>query len=125
VKRILLDQGLAPATAIILRQDGWDAIHVGDIGLERALDPEILEAARLTGRTCITLDLDFHSHLALTRAGRPSVVLLRIQGLDAAGQASLIRAIWAGHEQILAQGAAISANNTSVRVRRLPLIANR
>jgi predicted nuclease of predicted toxin-antitoxin system len=42
----LLDQGLVPATAILLRADGWDAIHVLEAGMDRAQDLEILEFAR-------------------------------------------------------------------------------
>lgn len=121
MKRILLDQGLAPSAAGLLRESGWDAIHVSEAGLEKADDAEILDAARQEGRICITLDHDFHSHLGLNRAGSPSVVLLRTQGLDARGQAALIRAIWEVCEQLLAEGAAVSADITSVRIRRLPL----
>lgn len=121
MKRILLDQGLAPLAAAFLRQEGWDAIHVSESGLQKAGDQEILDAARQDGRICITLDHDFHSHLALTHAGSPSVVLLRIQRLDAHGQAALIRAIWEACEHVLAEGAAVSADISSVRVRRLPL----
>ena len=44
---LLLDQGLAPGTAEILRQRGIDAIHVIEVGLDRAEDSEILAAARL------------------------------------------------------------------------------
>jgi predicted nuclease of predicted toxin-antitoxin system len=91
VKRVLLDQGLAPRAAAILREQGFDAVHVAGIGMERAEDAEILQFARDDSRVCITLDHDFHAHLALTGHGRPSVVLLRVQGLDGTGQADLIR----------------------------------
>jgi predicted nuclease of predicted toxin-antitoxin system len=121
VKRILLDQGLAPITAAILREQSWDAVHVSEIGLERADDAQILDAAHQNGRICVTLDHDFHAHLALTRADHPSVVLLRIQRLDAAGQAALISAVWDVCEQQLEDGAAVSADLATVRVRRLPL----
>jgi len=43
---VLLDQGLAPNAAVLLRVDGWDAIHVMEAGLSRASDEEILEFAR-------------------------------------------------------------------------------
>jgi predicted nuclease of predicted toxin-antitoxin system len=46
MKRILLDQGLAPAAATLLRAAGWDVIHVSEAGLDTAEDPEILEFAR-------------------------------------------------------------------------------
>ena len=67
MKRILLDQGLSPGAAGLLRAEGWDALHVIDAGLDKAEDSEILDFARKSGRTCVTLDHDFHAHLALTR----------------------------------------------------------
>ena len=81
--RVLLDQGLAPGAAAILRGSGWDAVHVYEIGLHTAEDSEILDSARTEDRICVTLDHDFHAHLALTRSGGPSVILLRVQGQDA------------------------------------------
>lgn len=119
--RILLDQGLAPRAAAILRQRGLDAVHVSEIGLERAEDIYILERARKDERVCVTLDHDFHAHLAVTGEGRPSVVLLRVQGLDAQGQADLIRSVCLQCEAALSAGAAISADRKSIRIRWLPL----
>jgi predicted nuclease of predicted toxin-antitoxin system len=121
MKRILLDQGLAPHAAAILRQRGLDAAHVSEIGMERAEDIQILEKARMDQCVCVTLDHDFHAHLAVTGHGRPSVVLLRVQGLDAQGQADLIRSVCVQCEGALSEGAAISADRESIRVRRLPL----
>jgi predicted nuclease of predicted toxin-antitoxin system len=45
VKRVLLDQGLSPFTAKILRAEAWDAVHVSELDLDRAEDTEILDAA--------------------------------------------------------------------------------
>lgn len=120
--RLLLDQGLAPLAAAILREQGFDAIHVSEIGMERSEDIQILEAARNDARVCVTLDHDFHAHLAATGHGRPSVVLLRVQGLDARGQANLIRSVCVQCETALKEGAAVSANGETIRVRRLPLM---
>lgn len=89
--------------------------------MDRAVDFQILEAARNDARTCVTLDRDFHSHLAIAGLGSPSVVLLRAQGLDAAGQADLISAVCLECEAALAEGAAVSADGKNIRVRRLPL----
>ena len=66
MKRILLDQGRAPKAAEILCNLGWDALHVCYVQLEQATDLEILEFAYRGNWTCITLDHDFHSHLALS-----------------------------------------------------------
>ena len=94
MRRVLLDQGLAPGTARLLRSEGWDALHISEAGLDRADDLDILEFARRRGMACVTLDHDFHSHLALALSPGPSVVLVRIEGLDAEGQAALIAAVW-------------------------------
>ena len=67
-------------SAGLLRSDGWDALHVTDAGLDRAEDIQILEFARRDNRTCVTLDHDFHAHLALAMSG-PLVVLVRLEGL--------------------------------------------
>lgn len=118
---LLLDQGLAPGAAAVLRERGFDAIHVIEIGLDRADDSDILAAARLQNRACVTLDRDFHTHLAVAGQGRPSVILLRIEGLVAAEQADLIASICIHCEAVLTEGAAVSADGRSLRVRRLPL----
>lgn len=121
MNRILLDQGLAPYAAAILRQSGMDAVHVTEIGMEQAEDIDILDRARNDERVCVTLDHDFHAHLALTGHGRPSVVLLRVEGLDARGQADLIQSICLQCENALTEGAAVSADRKSIRIRRLPI----
>jgi hypothetical protein len=33
MRRVLLDQGLAPRAAVLLRAEGWEALHVGEAGL--------------------------------------------------------------------------------------------
>jgi len=121
MKRVLLDQGLAPRVAVLLRAEGWEAVHVSEAGLDRAGDPEILEFARQRAMTCVTLDHDFHSHLALSLSGSPSVILLRIQGLTAKQQAGLIKAVWDVCGQAIAEGAAVSADGIAVRLHKLPL----
>ncbi len=119
--RLLLDQGLAPKAAANLRQFGFDAVHVSEIGMEKAEDQLILDRARQEDRVCVTLDHDFHAHLAVASHGRPSVVLLRVQGLDADGQADLIQLVCVQCADALSSGAAVSADGANIRVRRLPL----
>ena len=36
--RVLLDQGLAPGAAAILRDHGWDAVHVSEVDMQTADD---------------------------------------------------------------------------------------
>jgi predicted nuclease of predicted toxin-antitoxin system len=118
---VLLDQGLAPRTAELLIERGIDAMHVSGVGMAKADDVEILDFAARNNRACVTLDHDFHTHLALARQGRPSVILLRAEGMGAEDQCNLIASICDQCEAALAGGAAISANRKSIRVRLLPL----
>jgi predicted nuclease of predicted toxin-antitoxin system len=121
LKRILLDQGLAPQAAALLREAGWTAIHVAEVNLDRSSDGEILEYARQHAMICITLDHDFHTHLALAMAKSPSVILLRIEGLKVQQQVETIQAIWNSCEQALMRGAVVSSDGTTIRLRYLPL----
>jgi len=84
MRRIVLDQGLPLTAAAILRSLGWDAIHVRELSMQRASDDAILAVGAVESRTVITLDRDFPQILALTAASRPSVVLIRRQGLRGA-----------------------------------------
>jgi predicted nuclease of predicted toxin-antitoxin system len=85
--RVLLDQGLPRGTVPRLCAEGWDAVHVGEIGMSRASDIEILDCARHENRVCVTLDADFHALLVLGSEQSPSVVRIRIEGLQAVAMA--------------------------------------
>lgn len=119
--RLLLDQGLAPGAASILRAHGWDAVHVYEVGLHTATDLAILQQARAWERICVTLDHDFHTYVAQEHAGSPSVIFLRVQGLDANAQAVLIELILSRCAEALSAGAVVSSDGRSIRVRRLPI----
>lgn len=119
--RVLLDQGLPRGTIPRLRAAGWDAVHVGEIGMSRASDVEILDYARHENRVCITLDADFHALLVLRSEQAPSVVRIRIEGLQAAAMAELLLRIWPRIEPAMREGALVTVTQSQVRIRRLPL----
>jgi len=56
MKRIVLDQGLPPAAALILRADQWDAVHVRELGMRESADSEIVAYGAGESRVVITLD---------------------------------------------------------------------
>jgi predicted nuclease of predicted toxin-antitoxin system len=121
VRRFLLDQGLAPQAAAILREEGFDAVHVSEIGMARSDDAAIMARAAADQRVCVTFDQDFHAHLAIAGSGSPSVIFLRVQGLGAQAQAEFIQMVCRRCGQALQDGAAVSANRKAIRIRRLPL----
>jgi predicted nuclease of predicted toxin-antitoxin system len=121
MNRIVLDQGLPTTAVMILREDGWDALHAREIQMHEATDIEILDYAARESRAVITLDRDFPQILALTAATRPSVVLIRQQRLRGAEVAALITSIWREHQHALDQGCVIKVSARGTRVRLLPL----
>ena len=52
--KLLLDANLSPEVGRRLKEAGHDAIHVADIGLLTAADPEILQSAAKEERTLLT-----------------------------------------------------------------------
>lgn len=79
--RFFLDQGMPRSTVDELLDRGFEAEHVGQLGMARALDEEILEAASNRDAVVVTLDADFHTLLATANATTPSVIRMRIEGL--------------------------------------------
>lgn len=118
---LLLDQGLPRSTVAHLAARGIAAEHVGHLGMARATDNMILDAARQMQAAVVTLDADFHRLLATQRATTPSVVRIRIEGLKGDELARVIEGalIQAGTE--IATGAAVSVTETRIRVRLLPV----
>lgn len=98
-----------------------DALHVLDVGLDRARDLDILEWALSNGRTCVTLDHDFHAHLARASRRGPSVIRIRADGFPTEMQAQVIAETIAQCAEQLKSGAAVSTDGRNVRTRKLPL----
>ncbi len=121
---ILLDQGLPRSAASLLRDEGWDALHTGDIGLSRSTDRQILEFARNEQRVIITLDSDFHTILALTNASTPSVIRIRLEGLRGPDLALLIKKIWPRVEPQVKKGAMVTVTESGIRIRNIPVFSS-
>jgi predicted nuclease of predicted toxin-antitoxin system len=119
--KLLLDQGLPRSAAAILRERGWDAVHVGDIALAAANDQVLLTKASEQNRVLITLDADFHTLLALSGDSGPSVIRIRIEGLRAEALADLIHNVVEQARSELADGAVVSVQERRIRVRKLPI----
>ena len=119
--KLLLDQGIPRSAAIFLRQAGFDAVHTGEIGMAESEDDEILQRAFAEGRVVVTLDADFHAHLALSQAHKPSVVRIRIERLRAEQFSELLQRVIPQCADDLNAGAIVSVNHFQIRLRRLPI----
>ena len=120
--KLLLDANLSPEVGRRLKEAGHDAIHVADIGLLTAPDPEILQAAADAERILLTADADFGALLALGSLASPSVLLLRsADHLRPVEQAALIAANLPSMTEDLEKGAIASLTRDRLRVRALPV----
>ena len=121
---ILLDQGLPRSTASLLRDEGWDVLHTGDIGLSRSTDSQILEYARREDHVIITLDSDFHTILSVSNASTPSVIRIRLEGLRGPDLALLIKKIRPKIESEVKKGAMVTVTESGIRIRNIPLFSS-
>jgi predicted nuclease of predicted toxin-antitoxin system len=119
--KLLLDQGTPRSAATLLRDAGFDTVHTGEIGMAEASDEELLKHAFIQNRVIATLDADFHAHLALTQAAKPSVIRIRIEGLRAEQFSELLQTVIRQCENELNAGAMVSVNDFQIRIRRLPM----
>lgn len=119
--KLLLDEGVPQRSAALLRDQDLDAVHVYDLGLAGIPDSEILETAVSASAIVVTLDSDFHQLLALTEASKPSVIRIRCEALNHTTAVQWITRVIDAVGEELTQGVAVSVNEESIRVHRLPL----
>lgn len=119
--RFVLDMGLARRTAEFLREQGHDAIHLREQGLQRLSDERIVEKAIAERRVVLTHDLDFGRIVALSRGQLPSVITFRLTDMRAAEVNRRLEDVLSRFTTMLEEGALISVTDDAVRVRRLPV----
>lgn len=116
-----MDQGVPRDAAALLRSLGHDCIHVGEIGMSKAADEEILAFSLGRNAVVVTLDADFHAILAVSGAQGPSVIRMRLQGLGAPEVVGVIRNVLARFEAELKGGSMITVKTRKTACHRLPV----
>jgi predicted nuclease of predicted toxin-antitoxin system len=119
--KILIDMNLSPEWEEVLCSSGWTATHWLRVGATDASDREILSWAKVNDYVLFTHDLDFGAILAASGADAPSVIQVRTQDLTPSHLAPLVLRVFNQFREALARGALISVDDTSARVRMLPL----
>ncbi len=109
-----------------LQDAGHDAVHVRDRRLQAASDGQIFELATSEKRILVSADTDFGTILAQRRALLPSVILFRrLTRRRPADQATLLLANLSILDDELERGCIAVIEETRLRVRRLPLEAEK
>ena len=119
--RFLLNMNAPPELGRRLAAEGHVCRHVRDISLARADDTAILETARANQEAIITHDLDYGHLLAFSGEPSPSVIIYRLRNTHPDNLFARIKEVWPEIEQPLSQGAIITLEDATLRIRRVPI----
>ncbi len=119
---LLLNMNVIPQLATHLAGAGHRCRHARDIGLARAEDPEIIEAAKVAGEVIVTHDLDYGHLLAFSGEAAPSIVILRVRNTHPDALSRRLTDCWPDIEDSLRRGAIVTLEDAAVRIRFLPIV---
>ena len=89
--------------------------------MARKNDTAIIEEARAKSEVIATHDLDYGNLLAFSGERSPSVVIFRLRNVHPDNLFARITAAWPEIEKPLFEGAIVSLEDATVRIRRLPV----
>jgi predicted nuclease of predicted toxin-antitoxin system len=105
-----------------LQDQGHDATHLKDEGLQRLPDPEIFEKATVENRVILTFDLDFGEIASLAKGKTsPGVIVFRLRNTRTNHVIDRLKSVLNSSEFELQSGAVIVVEETRHRIRELPI----
>jgi predicted nuclease of predicted toxin-antitoxin system len=119
--RFLADMGIARSVVLWLRDQGHDAVHLLDQGLEKMSDRSHFDKAAAENRIVLTFDLDFGEIVALSAGRTTSVVPFRLQNARREHVVARLRRCLDDTESALLAGAIVIVEESRLRIRHLPV----
>jgi predicted nuclease of predicted toxin-antitoxin system len=119
--RFLADMGISQRVVTWLQEQGHDATHLRDEGLQRLENGDIFTKAFRKSRVILTWDLDFTEILALSKTGTVSAVVFRLMNTRSDHVIERLERVLSESDRDLEEGAIISVEEGRHRVRLLPL----
>lgn len=119
--KFLLNMNAPPQLGRLLQQDGHAWRHVATLGMAKATDAEIIVEARGNQEVIITHDLDYGHLLAFSGEPSPSVIIFRVRNTQPSHLHSRITSAWTEIERPLHDGAIVTMEDATMRIRRLPI----
>ena len=120
--KVLVDMNLSPSWIALLERHGFSAIHWSAVGKGSEPDSVVLGWARENDYMLFTHDLDFGAILASTKASGPSVIQVRTQDVSPRHLGEILVRALREYQEILAQGALITIDESRLRARILPFV---
>jgi predicted nuclease of predicted toxin-antitoxin system len=119
--RLIADVHISPLTVADLKAQGYDIVRTTDLLPATASDTKILELARLENRIVVTQDLDFSMLIALGKYDQPSLITLRLSSAQPSLITQKLLDILPQLKYELLEGVALTINDKSIRIRKLPI----
>jgi predicted nuclease of predicted toxin-antitoxin system len=119
--RLLADVHISPKTVGDLQKQGYEIMRSSEVLPADAPDINILEFARTKNWVVLTQDLDFSMLVALGRYSQPSLITLRLSSAKPDIVTQKLLDVLLQIEEALQEGSAITIQDESIRIRKLPV----
>jgi predicted nuclease of predicted toxin-antitoxin system len=119
--RLLADVHISPKTVADLQKQGYEIMRSSEFLPANAPDINILEFARTENWVVLTQDLDFSMLVALSKYSQPSLITLRLSSAKPDIVTQKLLEVLPQIEEALQEGCAITIQDESIRIRKLPV----
>jgi predicted nuclease of predicted toxin-antitoxin system len=119
--KFLLNMNMSRELGKLLVSQGHEYRHVGDIGLARAEDIDIVAEAKEKQEIILTHDLDYGNLLAFSGQSVPSVIIFRLRNTQPKNMFIRLMNMWPKIQRPLIKGAIVILEDATLRIRELPI----